>query len=462
MEKINNSIIENILSVTLDSGADFSELYLENTYESQISMKSQKIDEVLTGRVYGAGLRLFWDKESLYLYTNDLSEAGLLKLARAAAASVPGRAGVTLKPLNPYVYDSIHDYKLMPWEFSKDTKAAYLHQMDQEARAVSSDITQVRGVISEVHKHVKIANSNGVLAEETRQYTHVTCSTIIESQGVRELGTSRFGSLASSEFLEGVDYKGMGREAAKMSVRNLGAKYAPAAELPVVIANGFGGVIFHEACGHGLETTIVATGASVFSNKLDQKIANPCVTAIDDGTIKNTYGSLSIDDEGFPTQKTVLIDKGVLKSYIVDHMGSRKTGYARTGSGRRQNYKFAPTSRMRNTYIDRGESSLEEMIADIDYGLYAKTLGGGSVNPATGGFNFSVVEANIIRRGRIEEAVKGASLIGTGVDTLSNIVKVGSDLELSYGHCGSVSGMVQTTVGQPSLLVSKMTVGGRA
>ncbi|MCB0356977.1 MAG: TldD/PmbA family protein [Bdellovibrionales bacterium] len=169
-----------------------------------------------------------------------------------------------------------------------------------------------------------------------------------------------------------------------------------------------------------------------------------------------------MDDEDKKKKKTVLIEKGILKSFIVDHMGSIRTGYKRTGSGRRQNYKFAPASRMRNTYIEAGDSSVEEMIKDIDYGLFAKTMGGGSVNPATGGFNFNVLEANMIRNGRIEEAVKGASLVGTGIDTLSKIVKVGNDKELVYGHCGSVSGAVPVTVGQPSLLVSKMTVGGRA
>lgn len=301
-----------------------------------------------------------------------------------------------------------------------------------------------------------------MLAEETRQYCYVVCSTVAEGNGLREYGMAREGSLASSDYFETLNYKKLGEDAARTSVVNLKANFAPATEMPVVIANGFGGVIFHEACGHGLETTTVASGSSVFSDKLGQKISNDCVTAIDDGTIPNIYGSLSIDDEGYPTQKTTLIEKGILKSFIVDHMGARKTGYKRTGSGRRQNYKFAPASRMRNTYIDKGDSSLEEMISDIDYGLFAKNMGGGSVNPSTGGFNFSLMEANIIRNGRIEEPVKGASLIGTGIDTLSKIVKVGRDLHLVYGHCGSISGLVPTTVGQPAILVSRMTVGGRA
>jgi TldD protein len=221
-------------------------------------------------------------------------------------------------------------------------------------------------------------------------------------------------------------------------------------------------VIFHEACGHGLETTSVAKGASVFCGLLGQRVAAECVTAIDDGTLPNKWGSLDFDDEGRPTQRTVLIEKGVLKSYIVDHMGERLTGYARTGSGRRQSYKFAPASRMRNTFIDQGQDRLEDLIGDVDLGLYAREMGGGSVNPSTGDFNFGVLEAHMIRGGRLAEPVKGAMLIGRGVETLGRITKVANNLELSPGTCGSISGQIPTTVGQPAILVSKMTVGGRA
>src|SRR5690606_2352151 len=215
-------------------------------------------------------------------------------------------------------------------------------------------------------------------------------------------------------------------------------------------------------CGHGLETTSVAKNASVFCGKLGERIANDCVTAIDDGTIQNGWGSLNIDDEGRPTEKTVLIENGVLKSYIVDELGSRETGFKPTGSGRKESYKFAPASRMRNTYIAAGKDSFEDMIRDIDYGLYAKDMGGGSVNPGTGDFNFAVSEAYIIRKGRIEEAVKGASLIGRGIDTLGKITKVSKDLKHATGMCGSVSGSIPAAVGQPQILVSSLLVGGRS
>jgi TldD protein len=232
--------------------------------------------------------------------------------------------------------------------------------------------------------------------------------------------------------------------------------------MPVLIDNGFGGVLFHEACGHGLETTSVAKGSSVFTDKLGERIAAPCVTAIDDGTIENGWGSLNIDDEGRETKRTVLIDKGIVNSFIVDEMGSRQTGYAATGSGRKQSYKYAPASRMRNTYIAAGTDNFDDMIRHMGDGLYAKKMGGGSVNPGTGDYNFQVQEAYMVRNGRIEEAVKGACLIGRGIDTLGKIVKVSDQLTFASGMCGSVSGSIPAGLGQPQILVSNLTVGGRA
>jgi TldD protein len=297
--------------------------------------------------------------------------------------------------------------------------------------------------------------------QESRAYLSGIVRAFAEENGNKESGYDRTAFLGTSADWEQVNFKTLALNAAGQSLRILRAGWAPAGEMPVVLDNGFGGVIFHEACGHGLETTSVQKNASVFCGKMGQTVASPVVTAIDDGTLERENGSLEIDDEGEETKRTVLIENGVLKSYIVDKMGARKTGFAVTGSGRRQDYRFAPASRMRNTFIAPGTSSLEEMIKDVDYGLYAKDMGGGSVIPGTGAYNFAVNEAYIIRNGRIEEQVKGSSLIGTGIETLGRISKVGRDLKLAPGTCGSVSGMIPTTVGQPPLLVSKLTVGGK-
>lgn len=240
-----------------------------------------------------------------------------------------------------------------------------------------------------------------------------------------------------------------------------GAGYCPAGVMPVAIANGFGGVIFHEACGHGLEASSVAYGQSVFAGKLGQQIANPKVTAIDDGTIPGAWGSINIDDEGTPAQKNVLIENGILKSYMIDKFNGRRMGMASTGSSRRQSYAYTPTSRMTNTYIANGDDKNEDIIASMEYGLYAASMGGGSVNPTTGEFNFAVNEGYIVRNGVICEPVRGASLVGKGSDCIMNIDMVGNDMEMGQGMCGSSSGSVPTNVGQPLIRVSSITVGGR-
>ena len=227
------------------------------------------------------------------------------------------------------------------------------------------------------------------------------------------------------------------------------------------IDNGFGGVIFHEACGHSLEATSVAKNASVFSGKKGEKIGSNLVTAIDDGTIPNAWGSANYDDEGLPQKRRVLIDKGVLTSYMVDQLNGKRMNEASTHSSRRQSYRFAPTSRMSNTYIDNGESTFDEIIENTDYGLYARKMGGGSVNPSTGDFNFSVMEGYMIRNGKIAEPVKGATLVGTGKDALKKIDMVGNNLLRSQGMCGSVSGAIAADVGQPTIRIASITVGGR-
>ena len=459
---IQDSVLSKTLDTALSLGADFAEVFAERSFSQSLSLKDSKPSESISGQEVGAGVRLFSGTEQIYAYTNDLSEESLIRVARSAAKALKNKTQGKFSPLSPLMKQQMAQPQTPPWEASLKKKLTYLHRYDKAARAVNSAISQVIANVKEVYQEVQIANSEGINVYEIRPYSTSNVSTIAEASGQKETGYERTGFLATGEAFETVNFEELAKIAGARAVSNLTAEFAPAGEMPVVINNAFGGVIFHEACGHGLETTSVAKNASVFCGKLDQKIANECVTAIDDGTLENTYGSLAVDDEGSPTQKTTLIENGILKSYMVDKMGSRKTGYAMTGSGRRESYRFAPTSRMRNTFIDAGDSSLEEMIADVDHGLYAKRMGGGSVTPATGAYNFAVSEAYLIKNGKIDKQVKGASLIGTGIETLGNITKVGKDLELATGTCGSVSGWVPVTVGQPSIQVSKLTVGGRA
>lgn len=463
---LSQALVKMVLDAGLERGAQFAELFVEDTYQSELRMIDSKPSKALVGRLKGAGVRVFYGHEQVYVTTNDLSEAGLVKAARTAAAAKPvPAAGVTrveAQSFNPTAFDELHIYGTRPWEYDRDKKFRHLVTMDKAARERSSMVTQVEPFLVEKTQRILVANSLGVWAEDERNYVRAGCSVSLEDQGERESSHTRTGTLGTSDWFETVDFPELATSAVDRAKLLIHADYAPAGEMPVVLDNGFGGVIFHEACGHGLETTSVAKNASVFCGKMDTKIADDCVTAIDDGTIANTWGSLNVDDEGMKTKKTVLIENGVLKSYIVDDMGSRQTGMERTGSGRRQNYKYAPASRMRNTFLAAGKDSLEDMIKDIDYGIYAKEMGGGSVSPGTGDYNFGVTEAWLIQNGKLVKPVKGATLIGRGIETLGRIKKVGNQLRLQDGMCGSVSGSIPTTVGQPAILVSKILVGGRA
>ena len=258
-----------------------------------------------------------------------------------------------------------------------------------------------------------------------------------------------------------IDPEETARTAARTALTMLTAPICPAGVMPVAIESGFGGVIFHEACGHSLEATAVALGNSEFCGKLGQKIASDMVTAIDDGTIDGEWGSMKIDDEGTPANRLVLIERGILKNFMVDKLNGRRMNMPMTGSSRRQNYQFAPTSRMRNTFIAPGETEDREIIATMGDGLYAAKMGGGSVNPATGEFNFAVSEGYWVKDGKIDHPVRGATLIGRGGEVLQRIDRVGKNLRLSQGMCGSISGSVPVCVGQPLIRVTGMTVGGR-
>lgn len=462
---ISKSLVEKTLNEALSTGADFAEIFAEESYSSRLSLIDSSPKEALVGRQYGAGIRVHFGKEEIYITTNDLSEAGLIKAARTAAQAKAGkpRKLQSAQIEDPVTtFDELTSSMKMPWDFARDRKFQFLRNLDRTARAESTLVTQTQPMLLEKVQKVQIANSLGVHVDDVRTHYRTFLEVFVEEHGKKESFTKNEFSVTDALFFEHLPVNEWAKETVGKALTVLRADFAPAGEFPVVIDNGFGGVIFHEACGHGLETTSVSKGSSVFCGKLGEKIAHDCVTAIDDGTIEGGWGSLKYDDEGNLTKKTTLIENGVIKSYMVDQLGQKKTGYNITGSGRRQNYKFAPTSRMRNTFIAPGKDTLDSMIKDVDFGIYARDMGGGSVDTGTGDYNFAIREAYIIRNGRIEEAVKGASLIGKGIETLGRITKVGNELKLAAGMCGSVSGSIPAAVGQPPLLVSKILVGGRA
>ena len=452
--------LANIINAGLSEGASFCEIYAEESLSSLMELKSSNTDYI-SGKDMGVGIRLFYGNEELYTYTNALDEKSLLKALKSLSAVKKQQMGKKA-PLgeDPFISPFSHNF---PKEFkiNLEKEKSLLKKLDKELRALSSTISQCHFILQRIYKRVQIANSEGLLSLDVRPYFMFRVFSVAEDKDQKERGFQSVGHTCDQGFLDEGLLRETSFQSGQQALKNLKAEPAPAGKFPVIINKGFGGVIFHEACGHGMETTSVAEKFSVFSDKLEKKVASPCITAYDDGTIQGKYGFINFDDEGQPSQKTCLIEKGILKSYMVDKLGSQKTSYKMTGSSRRQDYKYPPTSRMRNTYIAPGDSSLEEMIKDIDYGLFAESLGGGSVEPGTGNYNFAVTSGRLIKKGRLEKSVKGASLIGNGLDTLSKINKVGKDLELSPGHCGSISGWVPVTVGQPPILVSELTVGGQ-
>lgn len=458
---LNSSLIHNVLTAALETGADFAEVFVEDKTTSSLGMIGGVVETALSGRDFGVGVRIIDGVFAVYAYTNDFSEANLIKVARSAAQAIRGNKRNQTIDLRKSTIENQHLIRIMPSDITKARKIEWLRRAHEIASSYSPLITQTSMGLNDSVQNILIANSDGLFVEDRRTYTRMSVQAIAESGTEKQSGYHAPGALAGMEFMESLDIDWYARDAARIASTMVTAKYAPSGKLPVIIDNGFGGVIFHEACGHGLEATSVAKRASVFSDKLGEQVASSVVTAIDDGTLANEWGSLNIDDEGTPTQRNVLIENGILKSYLIDNLGGRKMGMASTGSGRRQSYQFAPTSRMNNTYIDVGNSTPEEIIANTEYGLYAKYMGGGSVNTATGEFNFAVNEGYIVRNGRIEEPVKGATLIGKGIETLQKIDMVGNNLAHGQGMCGALSGSIPVNVGQPMIRVSNMTIGGR-
>ncbi len=458
---LNKNVVENTLSAALGSGADFAEIYMEHTKRNSISVVNGKVESVQSGLDYGAGIRLFFQNKAIYGFTNDTSEKNLIRIAREAAAAARGDRVYPLQGWQRMDLACRNPIQIMPDAVEKNRKAEKLFLAAEAAKNYSPLVHQTRTGCLDIVKDVFITNTDGLWSEEQRVRSRFTVEAIASSATEKQSGHLGPGGSVGFELYDLIDVEEKAREAARIAVTMLGAKPCPAGRMPVVIDNGFGGVIFHEACGHSLEATAVARNASVFAGKMGQQIASSVVTAIDDGTIPNGWGSAAMDDEGTPTQRNILIENGILRSYLVDKLNGRRMGAKSTGSSRRESYRYAPTSRMTNTFIDNGKSTTAEIIANTEYGLYAKQMGGGSVDPATGAFNFAVLEGYLIRDGKIAEPVRGATLIGKGMEVLMKIDMVGNNLARAQGMCGSISGSIPTDVGQPMIRVKEMTVGGR-
>ena len=458
---LSREVAQRVLGRCLITGGDFAEIFEEDTINNTIGILNGKVENSVGGRSYGIGIRIFKGLKSVYAYTNNNSLSSLLDVAYKAALALGEAKEEKNIVLDCTSIKSEHPIIYIPSSIGINKKIGVMKIAYNAAKDYSSEISQVGVNYIDKEQNVLIANTEGLYVEDKRVRTRLTINSVASLNGENQTGFEGPGRHMGFEMFNYIDPEYYGKEASRIACTMLHAKNCPAGKMKVAIDNGFGGVIFHEACGHSLEATSVAKGNSVFTGKLGEQIASTKVTAIDDGTIPNAWGSLNIDDEGNKTQRNVLIENGILKSYMIDRLNGRRMGMAPTGSGRRQSYKYAPTSRMTNTYIANGDDSPEEIIKSISDGLYAKKMGGGSVNPVTGEFNFAVSEGYIVKNGEIQEPVRGASLIGKGSEILMNIDMVGNNMTQGQGMCGSSSGSIPTNVGQPMIRVSEITVGGR-
>lgn len=453
---------EKILSYCMASEADFAELFEEHTTSESISMLNGEIEE--TNRVIraGIGIRLYKDVQSVYGYTNEMEMEKIFTLAddlKAVFGISEEERSVSLKEQK---MENRHPVLVDPIDAPLSKKVKLLERAYKTGKEESEKIVKITGSMRNSRQNVQISNSDGRFVQDVRVKTRMAITAYAKEKENMQTGSDGPGASQGLEFYEHTTPESIAKEACRTALVLLEAKDCPSGKMPVIIDNGFGGVIFHEACGHSLEATSVAKNQSVFSGKIKEKIASSCVTAIDDGTIPNAWGSENIDDEGNPQQKRVLIKDGILENYMIDQLNGRRMNRKSTGSSRRESYKYEPTSRMSNTYIAAGTDRFEDLFKGIKKGLYARKMGGGSVNPQTGEFNFAVNEGYMIEEGKITYPVKGASLIGNGKDILMNIDMVSDNVERAQGMCGSCSGSIPVDVGQPAIRVSSITVGGTA
>ncbi len=450
---------QELLTTISSTKCDFSEVYYEDSISKMYRVTDSKLDDINIATARGIGMRMVKDGDTYYASSNNLDYEFLKKQAKKLACNIKEKNNVNiqLEELEE-LYPNI---KIEHDAFDIIKKKQILLDLDKKIRQYSNLVTQVNLAFVESDKKITIANSEGKYIKSSSCITRFYCMVYTQKGDIKETNFIDHAAGKGYEFLDELDLEKAVIDCARIAVEKLDAQNFKGGELPVVICPGFGAVIFHEACGHGLEATSVEPKLSVFSNDLNKKIASEKVTLVDDGTMEGYWGSNLIDDEGNPTERNILIKEGILNEFLVDKINSTKMKQKANGCGRRESYLFSPTSRMSNTYILPGNDKVEDMIKSIDLGVYCERMSGGSVNPATGEFNFAVASAFLIEKGKLTKRIKEITLIGTSKEILKNVEMVSDDLKISAGYCGSKSGTIPVTIGQPTIKVSKILVGGK-
>ena len=455
-----DATIQTVLAEALAAGGDLAEIFVEDRSSTALKLEGSKVEDVASGRDAGAGIRLISGERSSYAYTNLLTEEGLKDAARAARAGMDAgdRVGpVDLRRVEPGTTNPV---RIPPEKVDAGHKVAALQAADDAARAAGAEVRQVIASYADVRQRVLIAASDGRKAEDDRTRVRFAVQVIAGRDGQIMTGFEAPGHSGGFELLEERPAAELGASAAAKAIRLLDAKPSPAGEFPVVLAPGSGGVLIHEACGHGLEADTLVKNASVYANRNGERFGKDIVTIVDDGSDGGAWGAFGVDDEGTPSQRTVLFDEGVLVGHLSDLLSAKKIGHPPTGNGRRQSYAHLPIVRMSNTYLLPGPDDREDIISSVERGVYAATFAGGEVNPATGNFVFGMSEAYMIENGEIAYPIRGATLIGNGPQVLGVIDAVAADFGRKEGVCGKDGQSAPVTNGMSTVLLGKMTVGG--
>jgi TldD protein len=460
---IDDAVVQRVLGVALRNGGDFAEVFAEDRRSSSAYFDDGKVEELSSGRDRGAGIRVVRGETTGFAHTSDLTEAGLRAAAEAAAAAARGGGeGVREVALNRQEATRAHEVEVLPQDVAKARKVELLARADEAARSESGAIRQVSVSYADGRRQILVANSDGLLTTDDQVRTRFMVHAVAAGDTGMQTGYEGPGRTVGFELYDEIDVEDVARTAARRALTMLKARPAPTGTLPVVLRRGAGGVLFHEACGHGLEADLVGRDASVFRNRVGEMVASSLVTLVDDGTYAREWGTYAVDDEGHPAQRNTLIQDGALTDYMWDLLRARKEGRESSGNGRRQSYQHLPMVRMTNTYVLAGEEDPDEIIRQTPHGVYCVQLGGGQVNTATGDFVFGMTEAYMIENGEITDPVRAANLIGNGPDVLRAIDAVGNDFDTWAGTCGKDGQGVPVSAGQPTLRVAAMTVGGTA
>jgi len=466
---IDTPVLERVLAEALRHGGEFAEVFAEDRSTSSAVLDDGRVEELSSGRERGAGIRVVSGDTTGFAHTADLTESGLLRAAEAASAvarSGGGGAGtVAVGPLRTSdtgASGSGDDRPSRVTLASKGDSLDLLRRADEAARAADGAITQVQAGCGGSRRRVLIANSEGLYARDEQARTRFSVSCVASGDTGLQTGFETAARTLGFELFDEVSVEELAQLASARAVSKLSARPAPSGELPVVLAGGSGGILFHEACGHGLEADHIVKDASVYTGMVGQQVASPLVTLVDDGTVGSEWGTFAVDDEGRPAQRNVLIDRGVLTDYLWDYLRARKEGRVSSGNGRRQTYQHLPMVRMTNTFLLPGTEDADEIVAQTPKGVYVAKLGGGQVNTTTGDFVFGTTEAYLIEGGRITEPLRDANLIGNGPEILKRIDAVATDFAMTPGTCGKDGQSVPVGCGQATMRLSGVTIGGTA